>query len=178
MVLWSCATVHISAPETFSSGWKGSHTTNVWLGCRIVNMPSKPWCFYVPQFIRTNMRKPFPGSPRMARGFQVPEQHLNISVQGDRKGQILVILLWHRRHFSLHWGEKNPHISTARGSPPAQQTAEMSQSRLAEHHQTNSILIALTAVFWAALSTFLPHTGCFSMFSCLAKFPPSSPEHF
>lgn len=74
--------------------------------------------------------------------------------------------------------KKNYIFPQLEGPPPAQQTADMSQSRPAEPHQTNSILIALTAVFWAAFSTFLPHTGCFSMFSCLAEFPPSSPEHF
>lgn len=36
----------------------------------------------------------------------------------------------------------------------------------------------LTAVFWAAFSTFLPRTGCFSMFSCLAEFPAPLLEHF
>lgn len=63
---------------------------------------------YVPQFIRRNMRKPSPGYPMMARGVQVPEQPLNISVQWGRKAQILAILLMEQEALPspLQWKKK------------------------------------------------------------------------
>lgn len=115
----------------------------------------------VPQFIRRNMRKPSPGSPMMARGVQAPEQPLNISVQWGRKAQILATLLWNRRHLSLHCSEKrkqNPNIFPQQEGPsPTQQTAEMSQSRPAEH-QTNKLN---------------PHGPDSSVLGCLLHFSAS-----